>query len=114
NGPLVSKSDDQFKQTAQMAGLRVVDADEAPMVNVTKPILGLARELASLLKGEGLYVRSGHVVTIDADGEVEEMDPKRFVSWLPKFCVVSKGVDEDGKPRLVDLAEKRAAVILRS
>ena len=84
----------------------------APVLNVMRPILDLQLEVAHLVRGEGLYTRNGRVVTVSEAGVEEEMDEKRFISFVPRFCVTAKGVDEDGKPKRVDLSAKRAGEIL--
>jgi len=86
----------------------------APVLNVLRPILEVCHEVAMILRGENVYLLSDRVVTIEPDGEVRDLDRERFVSFLPKFCVVSKGKDEDGAPRRIDLAAKRAGEILAS
>ena len=85
----------------------------AVTINVVKPILEVQREAAQLLRGEGLYLRNGRVVTISEAGEEEEMEAVRFLSYLPRFAVVCRGVDEEtGRPRRIDLSAKRAGEIL--
>lgn len=84
----------------------------APVLNILRPILEVCNEVGQLVRGQGLYLRGERVVTIEADGTEKEMDEKRFISFVPKFCVVSKGKDEDGAPRRIDLSAKRAGEIL--
>ena len=86
----------------------------APVLNILKPILEVAVEVAHLIRGEGIYIRNDRVVTISASGEEREMDEKRFLSFVPRFCVVARGTDEDGNPKRVDLSAKRAGEILAS
>ena len=85
-----------------------------PVLNVLKPILEVCHETAMLVRDQGVYLQGERIVTVDDDGTVREMDEKRFISWLPKFCMVSKGKDEDGNPRRIDLSTKRAGEILAS
>jgi hypothetical protein len=86
----------------------------AAVLNVLRPILEVCNEVGQLVRNEGLYMRGERVVTIDPDGVEKEMDERRFISFLPRFCVVSKGKDEDGAPRRIDLSAKRAGEILAS
>jgi hypothetical protein len=86
----------------------------APVLNVLRPILEVCNEVGQLVRNEGLYMRGERVVTIDSDGVEKEMDERRFISFLPRFCVVSKGKDEDGAPRRIDLSAKRGGEILAS
>jgi len=86
----------------------------AHVLNVLRPILEVCNEVGQLVRNEGLYLRGGRVVTIEADGEEEEMTDKRFISYIPRFCVVSRGKDEDGAPKRIDLSSKRAGEILAS
>lgn len=118
-------SDEVFARLAPMASALGIDLGiqgedgkpgraTFPEVNVTRPILEMALEVAQIVRNEGLYLLNGQPVTIEADGRTEAMEPERFVSWLPKFCVVTKGRDEDGKPRRVDLQAKRASLLLKT
>lgn len=86
----------------------------AHVLNVMRPILEVCNEVGQLVRNEGLYLRGERVVTIDEDGNEEEMTEKRFISYVPRFCVVSKGKDEDGAPRRIDLSAKRGGEILAS
>ena len=86
----------------------------ATVLNVLRPILEVCNEVGQLVRNEGLYLRGERVVTIEADGAEKEMDEKRFISFLPRFCVVSRGKDEDGAPKRIDLSSKRAGEILAS
>lgn len=86
----------------------------AHVLNVLKPLLEVCDEVGKLVRNEGLYLRGERVVTIDPDGTERVMTERRFISFLPKFCVVSKGKDEDGRPRRIDLSSQRAGEILDS
>lgn len=85
-----------------------------PVLNVLKPIREVCHETGMLVRSEGVYLQGERIVTVDDDGTVRDMTDRRFISWLPGFCLVSKGKDEDGNPRRIDLATKRAGEILES
>lgn len=90
------------------------DRPAAPVLNIAKGILEVCHEAAMLVRTKGLYIQGDRPVTVDEDGKVREMEPVRFISWLPRFCVIAKGTTDEGKPKRVDLAAKRAGEILAS
>jgi len=98
-------------------GVQVGEGQRRPtahVLNILRPILEVCNEVGQLVRNEGIYLRGERVVTIDPDGTEREMDERRFISFVPRFCVVSKGKDEDGVPRRIDLSAKRAGEILAS
>lgn len=117
----VEISDEMLRELlpfARAAGIDFgVQGDEeerpvSPTVNIKQPISRQALEFATVVWDQGLFRVRDRYVTVEPDGELLEMDGKRFVGWVDQFCVVCKGFDEDRNPKVGQLTEQGAKLVL--
>lgn len=86
------------------------------------PVQNFVRELASLVKARGLYVKGKDIGTVnERTGEFEIMTPHELVTWVPQVAgiVLVRGremIDETGKTKIIEgeIGVEMARVFLAS
>lgn len=108
--PVESLSDALRPVSAQLG---VVDAEEksVPEIDLNLPVgRRLARELGQYVCNFGIFVQGRRVVTVNDEGETQEMKPERFGSWCEKFVITYKWIN--GAVKEITMAETLAKKIL--
>lgn len=94
-----------------------------PAVNLNRDTSAIAHETGLNLKRSGLFLYQNRLVTVSEDGKEEEMDDKRFRTWIDQWQVNyykrrKTPDDEDrngtGAPIRATMKADVAAVLLRS
>lgn len=98
-----------------MAGLKVADADGAPVVTIAKDLNVTAKRLGEIVARLDLYEMNGEQMFFDHRGQMRPMSGKRFCTWIGNHVVMAEKFDkESGEAVPGMLGMDAAAVVLEA
>lgn len=104
-----------LENEGRKAGLQVYQGDGAPVIQISADLAKTARELGEVVSRLDLFDLNGKAMFFDHRGELTEMTPQRFRTWIHEHVVVCRAREKDtGQPIPDTLYVDEAAAVLQA